>query len=186
MSQKAYHMRYEKIILGRIRCEKAPQVVRAWSQKCWKNGLKVKLAVFAKVLDPFQWKLSYYSLAGFQNRRLSIDDTWSEIRRVVAWRLDKICSCSYTQEKSECRALNSARIKIFAYTRQKTLQSNAQSLALDSAAATWKSHRHKPGGRSGGCRRRWWYGWGKGGESWKSSGKHSARTFVKKKLCYYY
>ena len=23
-------MRYEKIILGRIRCEKAPQVVRAW------------------------------------------------------------------------------------------------------------------------------------------------------------
>ena len=27
--QKTYHMRYEKIILGRIRCEKASQVVRA-------------------------------------------------------------------------------------------------------------------------------------------------------------
>ena len=26
-------MRYEKIILGRIRCEKAPQVVRAWSKQ---------------------------------------------------------------------------------------------------------------------------------------------------------
>ena len=29
MSQKAYLMRYEKIILGRIRCEKAPKVVPA-------------------------------------------------------------------------------------------------------------------------------------------------------------
>ena len=29
MSQKTYHTRYEEIILGRIRCEKAPQVVRA-------------------------------------------------------------------------------------------------------------------------------------------------------------
>ena len=29
LSQKTYHTRYEKIILGRIRCEKAPQVVRA-------------------------------------------------------------------------------------------------------------------------------------------------------------
>ena len=29
MSQKTYHTRYEKIILDRIRCEKAPQVVRA-------------------------------------------------------------------------------------------------------------------------------------------------------------
>ena len=64
--------------------------------------------------------------------------------------LHKICFCSFTQENPECRALNSARIKIFAYTRQKNLQSNAQSLALDSAAATWKSRRHKPGGRSGG------------------------------------
>ena len=30
MLQKTYHTRYEKIILGRIRCEKAPQVVWAW------------------------------------------------------------------------------------------------------------------------------------------------------------
>ena len=30
MSQKIEQLRYEKIILGRIRCEKAPQVVRAW------------------------------------------------------------------------------------------------------------------------------------------------------------
>ena len=29
MSKKTYHTRYEKIILGRIRCEKAPQVVKA-------------------------------------------------------------------------------------------------------------------------------------------------------------
>ena len=29
MSQKTYHMRYEKIFLGRIRCEKAAQVVPA-------------------------------------------------------------------------------------------------------------------------------------------------------------
>ena len=30
MSQKTWHMRYEEIILGRIRCEEAPQVVPAW------------------------------------------------------------------------------------------------------------------------------------------------------------
>ena len=29
VTKKAYHTRYEKIILGRIRCEKAPQVVPA-------------------------------------------------------------------------------------------------------------------------------------------------------------
>ena len=34
MSQKTYHTRYEKIILGRIRCEKSPQVVRVCSGKC--------------------------------------------------------------------------------------------------------------------------------------------------------
>ena len=32
MSQKTEHMHYEIIILGRIRCEKSPQVVRAWRQ----------------------------------------------------------------------------------------------------------------------------------------------------------
>ena len=30
MSQKSEHTRYEKIILGRISCEEAPQVVPAW------------------------------------------------------------------------------------------------------------------------------------------------------------
>ena len=30
MSQKTYYMRHEKMILGWFRCEKAPQVVRAW------------------------------------------------------------------------------------------------------------------------------------------------------------
>ena len=43
MSQKAYHMRYEKIILGRIRCEKAPQVVRAWSSLYWINIMNTHL-----------------------------------------------------------------------------------------------------------------------------------------------
>ena len=32
MSQKSQHTRYEEIILGRIRCEKGPQVVRACNQ----------------------------------------------------------------------------------------------------------------------------------------------------------
>ena len=32
MPQKTYHMRYEKIILGRICCEDAPQVVPAWKK----------------------------------------------------------------------------------------------------------------------------------------------------------
>ena len=31
MSQKTEQTRYEKIILGQIRCEKASQVVRAWT-----------------------------------------------------------------------------------------------------------------------------------------------------------
>ena len=31
MSQKTYHMLYEKLNLGRIRCERAPQVVQACS-----------------------------------------------------------------------------------------------------------------------------------------------------------
>ena len=30
MSQKSQHTRYEEIILGRISCEEAPQVVPAW------------------------------------------------------------------------------------------------------------------------------------------------------------
>ena len=29
MSQKSYHTRYEEIILGRIRCDEAPQVIPA-------------------------------------------------------------------------------------------------------------------------------------------------------------
>ena len=41
MSQKSYHTRYEKIILGWIRCEKAPQVVPAWKMTiCMKRKVQ--------------------------------------------------------------------------------------------------------------------------------------------------
>ena len=48
--QKHYHTRYEKIILGRIRCEKAPQVVRAWGnvkviQMIWTKSASHLLSV---------------------------------------------------------------------------------------------------------------------------------------------
>ena len=35
MSQKTYHTRYKKIILGRISIEEAPQVVGAWGTHKW-------------------------------------------------------------------------------------------------------------------------------------------------------
>ena len=37
MSQKTYHKRYEKIILGRIRIEEAQQVVGAWGTHKWQD-----------------------------------------------------------------------------------------------------------------------------------------------------
>ena len=39
MSQKTYRTRYEKIILGRICCEEAPQVVPAWGDEGAKKNI---------------------------------------------------------------------------------------------------------------------------------------------------
>ena len=40
--KKTYHMHYEKIILGRIYCEKAPQVLQAWYLYCISMRIKLR------------------------------------------------------------------------------------------------------------------------------------------------
>ena len=43
MTQKTKHTRYEEIILGRIRCEEAPQVVPAWCNSSKMDNMEVDI-----------------------------------------------------------------------------------------------------------------------------------------------
>ena len=50
MLQKNYHTRYEKIICGRIRCKKGPQVVSAWFIRGWLGSIWGMFSSFSQVV----------------------------------------------------------------------------------------------------------------------------------------
>ena len=73
MSQKNYHMRCEKIILGRDCCEKAPQDVRAWCRDdlptpVRSNGIAMELLGIGGVLIGICWRTTFGNFKENQTR----------------------------------------------------------------------------------------------------------------------